>query len=308
MKVNLPKFAIIIYFIFNFCNLNALENKILAKVDNEIITTIDIFNEIKYLSIINKDFNKLEKEKAFEISKNSLIREKIKEIELKKNFQSIEIDDQNLNRIIAKYSKEIGFSSYDEFKKYIASNNLNLNTIKTKIKIEALWNQLIIKKFFKDVKIDQEKIKSELNKNIFQTEFLLYEIVFSVQNRESLIEKVEAIINDVKIKGFENAALIHSVSDSANKGGKLGWIKKSSLNSKILLEIEKSEIGKLTEPITIPGGFLILKIKDKRNSKEKLNLDKALKLIIDEKTNEQLNQLSIIYFNKIKKDIQINET
>ena len=64
----------------------------------------------------------------------------------------------------------------------------------------------------------------------------------------------------------------------------------------------------MTEPITIPGGFLILKIKDKRNSKEKLNLDKALKLIIDEKTNEQLNQLSIIYFNKIKKDIQINET
>ena len=99
MKINVPKLAIVIYFIFNFCNLNALENKILTKVDNEIITTIDIFNEIKYLSIINKDFNKLEKEKAFEISKNSLIREKIKEIELKKIFQSIEIDDQNLNRI-----------------------------------------------------------------------------------------------------------------------------------------------------------------------------------------------------------------
>ena len=302
------RFTIIIYLIFNFCNLNALENKILIKVDNEIITTIDIFNEIKYLSIINKNFKKLEKEKAFKISKNSLIREKIKEIELKKNFQNIEINDQNLNKIVAKYSREIGFSSYEEFKQYISSNNLNLNTIKTKIKIEALWNQLIVKKFLKDIKIDQEKIKSELNKNIYQTELLLYEIVFDVKSSKNLTEKVETIKKDAEIKGFENAALIHSISSSANKGGKLGWIKKSSLNSKILSQIEKIEIGKLTEPITIPGGFLILKIKDKRNSKEKLNLDKALKLIIDEKTNEQLNQLSIIYFNKIKKDIQINET
>ena len=183
-----------------------------------------------------------------------------------------------------------------------------MNTIKTKIKIEALWNQLIVKKFLKDIKIDQEKIKSELNKNIYQTELLLYEIVFDVKSSKNLTEKVETIKKDAEIKGFENAALIHSISSSANKGGKLGWIKKSSLNSKILSQIEKIEIGKLTEPITIPGGFLILKIKDKRNSKEKLNLDKALKLIIDEKTNEQLNQLSIIYFNKIKKDIQINET
>ena len=308
MKINIFKLTLLIYFILNFYNLNALENKILAKVNNEIITTVDIFNEIKYLSIINENFKNLEKEKAYEISKSSLIREKIKEIELKKNFRNIEIDDQNLNKIIDKYSKNIGFSSYGEFQQYIQSNNLNLNTIKNKIKIEALWNQLIIKKFLKDVKIDQEKIRSELNKNIFQTEYLLYEIVFNVESKENLNDKIETIKKDIKIKGFENAALIHSISNSANKGGELGWIKKSSLNSKILLQIEKSEIGKLTEPITIPGGFLILKIKSKRNSKEKLNVDKTLKLIIDEKTNEQLNRFSIIYFNKIKKDIQINET
>ena len=73
-------------------------------------------------------------------------------------------------------------------------------------------------------------------------------------------------------------------------------------------KIEDTKIGELTEPIIIPGGFLVLKIQDKRKTNEKLNLNNALKLVIDEKTNEQLNQLSIIYFNKIKKDIQINET
>ena len=126
--------------------------------------------------------------------------------------------------------------------------------------------------------------------------------------KENLIEKVEKDKKDIELKGFENAVLIHSISDSVNKGGKLGWIKKSSLNSKIMNKIEYTKIGELTEPIIIPGGFLVLKIQDKRKTNEKLNLNKALKLIIDEKTNEQLNQLSIIYFNKIKKDIQINET
>ena len=308
MKIGSINITVIIYLFFLISNLSAIENKILAKVDNEIITTIDIFNEIKYLSLLNANFKKLEKEKAYEISKNSLIREKIKEIEIKKNFKSIDIDDQNLKKIISNYSKKIGFSSYKEFIQYIEINDLNLSTIKAKIKVEALWNRLIIKKFLKDVKIDEEKIKLELNKNIFQTEYLLFEIVFNVQKKENLIEKVEKIKKDIELKGFENAVLIHSISDSVNKGGKLGWIKKSSLNSKIMNKIEVTEIGELTEPIIIPGGFLVLKIQDKRKTNEKLNLNNALKLVIDEKTNEQLNQLSIIYFNKIKKDIQINET
>ena len=308
MKIRSINIAIIIYLFFFISNLNAIENKILAKVDNEIITTIDIYNEIKYLSLLNANFKKIEKEKAYEISKNSLIREKIKEIEIKKNFKSIDIDDQNLKKIISNYSKKIGFSSYEEFIQYIEINDLNLSTIKAKIKVEALWNRLIIKKFLKDVKIDEEKIKSELNKNIFQTEYLLFEIVFNVQKKENLIEKIEKIKKDIELKGFENAVLIHSISDSVNKGGKLGWIKKTSLNPKIMNKIEDTKIGELTEPIIIPGGFLVLKIQDKRKTDEKLNLNKALKLIIDEKTNEQLNQLSIIYFNKIKKDIQINET
>ncbi len=308
MKIRSINIAIIIYLFFFISNLNAIENKILAKVDNEIITTIDIYNEIKYLSLLNENFKKIEKEKAYEISKNSLIREKIKKIEIKKNFKSIDIDDQNLKKIISNYSKKIGFSSYEEFIQYIEINDLNLSTIKAKIKVEALWNRLIIKKFLKDVKIDEEKIKSELNKNIFQTEYLLFEIVFNVQKKENLIEKIEKIKKDIELKGFENAVLIHSISDSVNKGGKLGWIKKTSLNPKIMNKIEDTKIGELTEPIIIPGGFLVLKIQDKRKTNEKLNLNKALKLIIDEKTNEQLNQLSIIYFNKIKKDIQINET
>ena len=75
----------LIYSLLIAFNSYSLENKILFKINNEIITTLDIFTEIKYLETINDEFRKLKKNQAFEVAKKSLIREKIKEIELKKN-------------------------------------------------------------------------------------------------------------------------------------------------------------------------------------------------------------------------------
>ena len=66
-------------------------------------------------------------------------------------------------------------------------------------------------------------------------------------------------------------------------------------------------IEEITEPIRIPSGFIIIQVKDKREIDLDVNIDNEIKLIIQKKTNEQLNQLSKIYFNKIKKNIQINE-
>lgn len=83
--IKLKKIILIVFYIlFIFTSSEAIENKILFKVNNEIITSIDILTELKYLSTINDDFRKMQKDQVFEIAKKSLIREKIKEIELKK--------------------------------------------------------------------------------------------------------------------------------------------------------------------------------------------------------------------------------
>ena len=112
---------LIIYHLF-FCNqIQAIENKILFKVNNHIITSVDVLNEINYLSLINADLQKLNNQKIFEISKNSLIREKIKEIDLNKKFVEIKLEEEYLNGLIKDYSKKLGFkntdSFYNEFKK-----------------------------------------------------------------------------------------------------------------------------------------------------------------------------------------------
>ena len=125
----------------------ALENKILFKINNEIISTIDLYNETKYLSLLNENLANLKKKKIYEISKNSLIREKKKEIELLKNYKNLNINETYFDQLINNYSKRMGFSSVKEFKESIENNGLEVETVKKKIKIEVYWNQLIVKKF-----------------------------------------------------------------------------------------------------------------------------------------------------------------
>ena len=283
------------------------ENRILFKINNEIITSVDILQEVKYLSIINKDFNKTEKNQAIEIAKNSLIREKVKRIELLKYHKLISIEEKFMETIIVNYFSRLNITSLDQFELYFNQKNIDTTLIKEKIAIEILWNQLIYRKFFESVKIDENQIKVNLSKKENQKEFQLSEIVFAVDKNEKLEDKLNKIKKTIKEKNFSQAALIHSISDSSKEGGKLDWIKETVLNEKIKKELNSIEKGMFTNPILVPGGFLLLYIEDTKISKVPINKDNEIKKIINQQTNEQLNRYSNIYFKKIKKNILINE-
>ena len=136
---------------------------------------------------------------------------------------------------------------------------------------------------------------------------MLSEIIFDLPVGSKIEEKYKSIQNVISQDGFENASLIYSISDTSSNGGKLGWIKESSLNKIIKDKITTIMKGQHTEPIKIPGGFLILKVNDIKVNIEKLDKTKELEKRIREEKNQQLNQYSLIYFNKVKKDTKINE-
>ena len=298
---------IFFYSLIASSNASAIENKILFKVNNEIITSIDILTELKYLEMINSDFIKMPKKKAFEIAKKSLIREKIKVIELKKFFEEIKIEDEFLNRLLIDRFKSINIKNIYDFEKHFLLLDISPSLIKKKISIEVMWNQLIFNKFKQNVKINKEDIKNELLTKDKQKEYLLSEILFTINENEKFDKKTNLLEKEINDKGFSQTALTYSISDTSSKGGKLGWVKETILSSKIKKIIKKIKINGYTKPIIIPGGFLILKIENIRETKNDLDLDSEINRIIKEKTNEQLNQLSNIYFNKVKKDIIINE-
>ena len=305
---NFKKIILIFFYsLIFFSNATAIENKILFKVNNEIITSIDILTELKYLGTINNDLNKMPKNQAFEIAKKSLIREKIKEIELKKIFKEIIVEDEFINNLLVNHFESAEIKSIFDFEKYFLLLDISPNLIKKKISIEVMWNQFIFNKFNQNVKINKEIIKNELLTKDKQNEYLLSEIFFTINKNEILDKKTNLLEKEINDKGFSQTALIYSVSNTANKGGKLGWVKETIMSPKIKKIIKQIKINNYTKPIVLPGGFLILKIEDIRETDNDFDLNSEINKIVRKKTNEQLNQFSNIYFNKVKKNITINE-
>ncbi len=285
----------------------ALENKILFKINNNIITTVDVLNEIKYLKLLNKNFKNLEQDKIYKIAKNSAIKDMIKENHLKKFFKEIELDEVFVEKFILDYFSRYNFSSIEDLEKFLIENNLKLSFMEKKITLQLMWNELILKKFSQNIKINKNKIEKQILEKKLQQEFLISEIVFNIKSKDELQNKFNEIREEIKNNSFSNAALIHSISDTSINGGKLGWIKESSLSSEIKNAIKDTKIGEITMPVSIPGAFIILYKEDKRESLVKLDIKKEIDKIIKKRTNEQLNQFSNIYYNKIKKNVNIYE-
>ena len=299
--------AIILIFFFNL-NVYSLENKILLKIDNEIITSVDIFLEIQYLTAINKNIVKLKNEKIFEVAKNSLIRRKVKEKEIKKYSDNFEINPSYVDKVINTNASNLGFNSLKEFKSHLNSFGLNTENLKSRILNEILWNELVVNKYGSKLVINEKKIKNQIEtSNKESKSYLLSEIIFDLPRGSKIEEKYKSIQQEISKNGFENASLIYSISDTSSTGGKLGWIKEVSLNSLIKDKISNTNKGQYTKPIQIPGGFLILKVNDIKVNIEKLDKVKELEKRVREEKNQQLNQYSLIYFNKVKKDTKINE-
>ena len=298
-----------IYFVIFFLFMSEIysqQNKILFKVNNSLITSIDILNEINYLKSINLEFSTAKNNNAFEIAKNSIIREKIKEIEILKFVETIKVDETLLNNIILNNFNYLNIYSNKEFNQYFTEKKIDPLLIKKKLSIEILWNQIIYNKFNKKIKINMDEIKNNLA-NEKQTELLLSEILFELNEGEKVDQKFIKIKKIINEESFNQAALLFSISETGKNGGRIGWLKDTTISKKILEQLKGIKKGYFSEPIVVPGGFLILKIEDMRKVEKNINIEKELKKIIQKKTNQQLNQFSNIYFNKIKKDILINE-
>ncbi len=304
-------FSLLILFNF-FINYPAYSNEIyvVLKVNNNVITNVDIDNEYRYLIALSPSLQDVDKKTVLKLAKDSIIREKIKQNELN-NFYDLSIKNKFVDRIVSNFYKNMGMNNINEFKNYLSKYNLNYEDIEMKISIEAAWNDLIYKKFASSVEINELELKKRIKKTILdrkeQNSYLISEILFTADDYNKLQAKYKKIEKSILEIGFSNTANIHSVSETAKLGGKAGWISESQLNETIKKEIKNLKIGDHTKAITIPGGFLIIKLNDKKTEMINLNYDEELKKRIENEKNSQLKNFSEIYFKKIKKNSTISE-
>ena len=303
------KKILLIFFLFLiFSKVYSIETKIIHNIEDEIITNIDIKNEFKYLVALNNALENLNKDQILNISNESVIREKIKKIEVSKYFKEIKIDEEYLNLLLKNIFLRLNIKSLNEFKMYLKNYDLTLTEVKRKITIEALWNELIIQKYTGQVRIDEEKIKKGLskNRNIQSKNYKLSEIIFEIKNKVEIEKKYNEIIKSITEIGFENSASIYSFSESAKTSGDIGWISEGSLSSKIKKSINHLKIGEVSKPIILSNGVLILKVTNIKKIELNIDIDAEFKKAIDYERNRQLNQYSKIYYNKIKKNLEFD--
>jgi len=284
-------------------HLSSFEVKVLEKINNQIITNVDVENEYKYLSALNVKYKELDKQKMLKFAKESLIKEIIKKNELEKYFDLTKNNPATVDFVKNLYLG-LGLKNEEEFKVYLQNYDIDIGVIYEKIIIENAWNQLIYTKYKDKVVINKKKIKNKLS--LKKNEVIKYnisEIFFSAKTNNEYKDKISIIKKGINKDGFENTALLYSESDSAKNSGLLGWINENQLSKIFIPKFLGLKVGENTEPVDIPGGKLILKINAIKKELKEVDVDKELNNILKYEQNRQLNNFSLIYYNKIKNKI-----
>ena len=276
--------TIIIFLLFFSDNLFAkVENRIVLKIENEIVTTFEIKNKIlSSLVLANQEVNQSNINKLKKQAVDYLIKQKLKKIELEKyNFQR---DQVQLNN----YLNNISSNNIENLKKRFSNNNVDFDLFIDDLDIDLKWQKYIYKVYSKKIEIDEQNIDKELetllkNKSDIE-QYRISEIEISLSNDTSDKEKILNIENQIQKFGFESTALRFSVSSSSSNKGDLGWLNAKSLNNKIYKIIKNMKEGEVTKPLISANSALFLKLNQKRISKvQNLNISELKANLINRK-------------------------
>ncbi len=302
----IKKFIIVFFlFLFNFSSSEALQNKILVKIENEVISTYELKNKINTLIILsNKKVNQKNVDKLKKIAVDQLINTKMKKIELSK--YDIKVEESG----VVDYLKNISGGNIEDFKNIFKNNNLNYNLYIEEIKTQLGWQQLIYSIYQSKVIVSDDDIKNDLkkilNKKSFIKEFNISELDIILEKDNQINEKIFEIRNQIKELGFENAAKQLSVSSSSISGGSLGWVNENILSRKVYNILINLKIGDISEPILSATNVMFLKLNDIRTKEIKnLNVEKLKKDIIKQKKNELFSLYSNNHLSKIKNNLLV---
>jgi peptidyl-prolyl cis-trans isomerase SurA len=289
------------------------EIKIVMKINEQIVTNVDIRKEYDYLVALNNNLESIPKNEGYKIAQDSLLREIIKTNELKKFIDLETFDDENLiNNVLKEIAITLKLNDTSELKKYLKTYNISLDVLKNKMIKEVLWNQLIATKYKDKINIDIKKISNQIEGNNFldeenEIQYELSEIVYQVNDQNEFDKLTNLIYHDIEQIGFKNTATKFSISETSKLGGYLGILNETQLSNEISEILSSKDIAEYTEPIKVGINYLILFINDKKIIKKTIDKENLLKNLIEIERQRQFDNFSQIYFNKIKINSFINE-
>ena len=307
MKIKKIILLIFISVFFSGKAITEISDGLFITVGNKAITKSDIVNEIKLILIMNnQSYSSDKRDQLQQIAVKEAIKRSIKQIEIEKysllNFSRRDLETE-VERIATAIQVDV-----DTLRNICESNNLDFKILEKNIKTELLWNSLIFQ-LYKDrlvvnkVEIDEslEEIKGQKDKN----EYLVSEILIPKVDENEIETKVKELKDKIAAVGFNNVAKSSSISESSLKGGDLGWISEDVLSKNLKKFIINTKVGAISEPILLPSGILLFKVREKRKVKIELNLEQAKNQLVMNEKSKILNIYSITHYDKVRRSLTI---
>ena len=305
------KKIIFIFIIFLLCLTKGnatIKDSIFATVGNKPITRSDIINEIKTILILNgQNFSQESADRLEKAAIASTIKRRIKQIEIEK-YDSLTFDEGDLYKELNNLANQSNIE-LDTLKNIFAANGLDFSAIIEQVRVELLWNSLIFQIYKDRLSINISEIDEQLKliqdkKEI--EEFLLSEIIIKPVPKSELDTEIKKIKDKIDIEGFENVAMSLSISESALKGGDLGWLAENIISDNFKSKIINTPVGSISEPIILQQGILFFKIRNRRKLELVVNLDDAKKQLITAEKTKILNMHSLSHYQNLRRSISIN--
>jgi peptidyl-prolyl cis-trans isomerase SurA len=253
-------------------------NRVVAQVNNDVVTLYELDNKIKELTGYDSSELKMKNEKKYIETRRKVLDllvdekiafEKIREMgievtpgEIDEAIERIKESNQLTQEgLIAGLKKEeVSLKSYrEEIKRQLERNRLINYEVKSKIIIR----EEEIKDYYSNNK-DKFSIIAEVH---LATIFLKQEDPSNQEETVALLRKAEEIVLRLK-KGedFGKMAREFSQGPGAEDGGDLGLFKTAQLDPELLKVLKGMSTGDVTRPIIRQAGIQIVKLLEKQDS------------------------------------------
>ena len=301
-------FFLVLFLLINIEKVNAeIKDALFMTIGNKPITQSDIVDEIKIILILNNEsYSDEKRDQLHELAVRSTVKRTIKNIELER-YNFFKFNEEDLQKELARLAGNL-FIDVNTLKNLCESNELDFAKIEDQVKTELYWNSLIFEIYKHNLNINQEEIEDKLklnqNKNKIN-EYLMSEIVISKVENDKMDLEIEKLKNKIEVEGFEKTAKELSISESALKGGDLGWINENIMSDKIKSILIKTQIGNLSSPVILDNGILIFKIRDKRAIDQNISLEEIKNELINAEKSKILNMHSMSHYDKVRRSISI---
>ncbi|GBF57104.1 chaperone SurA [Candidatus Phycosocius bacilliformis] len=248
-----------------------LSEGVAAIVNDQPITRLDVRQRVQFL-IATSGAQQITPEllqRATSAALNNLIDERLQLQEAAK-FK-LDVPDREVDRILTNQARQNG-STLENFFRDLADIGVSAQSYRDKTRAEIVWQRIVSGRFGSRVRINRDQVKAALDRILANTnkpQYLISEIFLedeNVQSAPQTLEGAKTLVQQLRAGApFQLVAQQYSFAPSASTGGDMGWITLGELKTEVAGVVEQMAAGTISEPIVVPGGVMIVSVREKRD-------------------------------------------